>query len=63
MSRPPDRVDASLAAFRTPYLQLAGLEIDIIPAELNELASAQAMAVGDQSARGRCARRLTSVAA
>ena len=28
MSRLPDRVDASLAAFRTPYLQLAGLEIN-----------------------------------
>ena len=28
-----DRVNASCAAFRTPYVQLAGLEVDIVPTE------------------------------
>jgi hypothetical protein len=47
-----NRVDASCAAFRTPYVQFAGLEIDVVPSQGHELAGSQAVAVGDEDGRG-----------
>ena len=47
-----DRVNANRAALGAPYVQLAGLEVDIVPTQGHELAGSQTVAVGDQDGRG-----------
>src|SRR3954468_7336344 len=49
---PTDRVDASRPALGAAHMQLAGPEIDIVPAQGDKLAGAQPVAVGEQDRGG-----------
>jgi hypothetical protein len=49
---PTDRVDAGRSALGAAHMQLAGPEIDIVPAQGDKLAGAQPVAVGEQDRGG-----------
>jgi hypothetical protein len=48
---PAKRVHARYSALGPPHMQLAGPEVDVVPPQRHELASAQAMAIGEQDCR------------
>src|SRR5262245_41883790 len=45
---PTNRVDARAPALGAAHMQLAGAEVDIVPAQGDKLAGAQPVAVGEQ---------------